>query len=67
MSIRHSSAAIENLVAEFSRLPGIGRRTAQRMVMSIVKYSKCFFINWAESLMVVAVLVRICSICSNPT
>jgi recombination protein RecR len=67
MSIRHSSAAIENLVAEFSRLPGIGRRTAQRMVMSIVKYSKSDILKLAESLKDVAEQVRLCSICSNLT
>lgn len=67
MSIRHSSAAIENLVAEFSRLPGIGRRTAQRMVMSIVKYSKSDIIKLADSLKDVAEQVRLCSVCSNLT
>jgi len=67
MSIRHSSAAIENLVAEFSRLPGIGRRTAQRMVMSIVKYPKGEILKMAESLQEVAHQVRLCSVCSNLT
>lgn len=67
MSIRHSSAAIENLVTELSRLPGIGRRTAQRMVMAIVKYPKGEIMRLAQSLTDVANQVRLCSICSNLT
>ena len=67
MSIRHSSAAIENLVSELSRLPSIGRRTAQRMVMAIVKYPKSEIMSLAEALTQVAEQVRLCSICSNLT
>jgi len=67
MSIRHSSAAIENLVSELSRLPGIGRRTAQRMVMAIVKYPKGDIVKLAEALEDVARQVRLCSVCYNLT
>lgn len=67
MSIRHSSAAIENLVSELSRLPGIGRRTAQRMVMAIVKYPKSEILRLAQVLTDVAHQVRLCSVCSNLT
>ncbi len=67
MSIRHSSAAIENLVSELSRLPGIGRRTAQRMVMAIVKYPKSDIMKLAHALQDVAEQVRLCSVCYNLT
>lgn len=67
MSIRHSSAAIENLVSELSRLPGIGRRTAQRMVMAIVKYPKGDIVKLAQALEDVARQVRLCSVCYNLT
>lgn len=67
MSIRHSSAAIENLVTELSRLPGIGRRTAQRMVMAIVKYPKGDIVKLAQALEEVARQVRLCSVCYNLT
>ena len=67
MTIRHSSAAIENLVTELSRLPGIGRRTAQRMVMAIVKYPKGEILRLAQSLTDVANQVKLCSVCSNLT
>jgi recombination protein RecR len=67
MSIRHGSAAIENLVTELSRLPGIGRRTAQRLVMAIVKYPKSEILRLAQSLTDVAEQVRLCSVCANLT
>ena len=67
MSIRHSSAAIENLVSELSRLPSIGRRTAQRMVMAIVKYPKSEIVRLAEAFIQVADQVRLCSVCANLT
>jgi recombination protein RecR len=67
MSMRHSSAAIENLVTELSRLPGIGRRTAQRMAMAIVKYPQADIMRLAEALTSVAHHVRLCSLCANLT
>lgn len=67
MSIRHSSAAIEALVTELSRLPGIGRRTAQRMALAIIKYPKPEIMRLAETLSTVATSVRLCSVCANLT
>ena len=67
MSIRHSSAAIEALVTELARLPGIGRRTAQRMALAIVKYPKPEIMRLAEALTKVAQSVRLCSVCCNLT
>ncbi len=67
MSIRHSSAAIEALVTELSRLPGIGRRTAQRMALAIIKYPKSEIMRLAETLSTVATSVRLCSVCANLT
>jgi recombination protein RecR len=58
---------IEQLVSELSRLPGIGRRTAQRMVMAIVKYPKEEILRLAETLTAVAEQVRLCSVCANLT
>lgn len=67
MSMRHSSAAIESLVTELARLPGIGRRTAQRMAMAIVKYPKSEIARLAKTLSDVAQYVRFCSLCANLT
>lgn len=63
MSIRQSSAAIERLITELSRLPGIGRRSAQRMVFAIVKFPKGEIVRLAEALTDVAEKVRFCSVC----
>lgn len=67
MSMRHSSAAIESLVTELARLPGIGRRTAQRMAMAIVKYPRPEIARLAKTLSDVAEHVRFCSQCANLT
>jgi len=67
MSIRQSSAAIERLITELSRLPGIGRRSAQRMVFAIVKFPKGEIVRLSEALTDVAEKVRFCSVCSSLT
>jgi len=67
MSIRKSSAAIERLITELSRLPGIGRRSAQRMVFAIVKFPKGEIVRLADALTDVADKVRFCTVCSALT
>lgn len=67
MSIRYSSASIESLVSELSRLPGIGRRTAQRLAMTIVKYSKADIARFVNALNDVSEHVHLCSSCANLT
>lgn len=67
MSIRYSSASIESLVSELSRLPGIGRRTAQRLAMTIVKYSKADIARFVNALNDVSEHVHLCSSCADLT
>ena len=67
MPIRYSSASIESLVSELSRLPGIGRRTAQRLAMTIVKYSKADIARFVNALNDVSEHVHLCSSCANLT
>jgi len=67
MSIRHSSASIERLVSELSRLPGIGRRTAQRLTMTIVKYSKAEIARFVNALNDVSEHVHLCITCADLT
>lgn len=67
MSIRHSSSSIERLVSELSRLPGIGRRTAQRLTMTIVKYSKAEIARFVNALNDVSEHVHLCTTCADLT
>lgn len=59
--------AIEDLVTEFARLPGIGRKTAQRLTFHLLQQSPEQAGRLAAALTAVADRVRPCSICGTPT
>ena len=59
--------AIEDLVSEFARLPGIGRKTAQRLTFYLLQQPPERPARLAESLRTVAERVRPCPDCGNPT
>ncbi len=59
--------ALERLVAEFSRFPGVGRKTAQRLAFSILRYSQEETQNLADALTEVKEKIRYCSVCSGFT
>jgi recombination protein RecR len=57
--------AIDDLVAELSRLPGIGRKTAHRLTYHLLQQSKDRAARLAGALTAVAERVRECSSCGN--
>ncbi len=57
--------AIEELIAEFSRLPGIGRKTAQRLTYYLLKSSPAETRRLAGALVRVADEVQACERCGN--
>jgi len=59
--------ALERLVYEFSRFPGVGRKTAQRLAFSILRYSQQETQNLADALTQVKEQIRYCSVCSGFT
>lgn len=59
--------ALERLVNEFSRFPGVGRKTAQRLAFSILRYSQEETQNLADALIDVKAQIRYCSVCSGFT
>jgi recombination protein RecR len=59
--------ALERLVYEFSRFPGVGPKTAQRLAFSILHYSTEETQNLAEALLQVKAKIRYCSVCSGFT
>ena len=59
--------ALERLVYEFSRLPGVGRKTAQRLAFSILRNSYDETKNLANALMNVKDQIKYCSVCSGFT
>ena len=60
-------SAIEELVAEFARLPGIGRKTAQRLTYHLLKQSKDTTARLARAVAAVGERVRGCTVCGNLT
>jgi len=59
--------AIENLVTELARLPGIGRKTAHRLTYHLLQQPAAQSTRLAEALMTVAERVRPCGRCGNLT
>ncbi len=65
--MRYTSAAIETLIGEFAKLPGIGRKTAQRLAMHVLHESASEVEKLARALNDVKERVISCSICQNVT
>lgn len=59
--------SLEKLIEEFSKLPGIGKKTAQRMAFYILKSKKDAAEALAQALLDVKEKVRYCSVCFNIT
>ncbi|MBC8260171.1 MAG: recombination protein RecR [SAR324 cluster bacterium] len=59
--------ALERLVYEFSRFPGVGRKTAQRLAFNILRYTSEETQNLADALVQVKEQIRYCSVCSGFT
>lgn len=62
-----TAESIERLAEEFSRLPGIGRKTAHRLALYIVKMQREEVVELAQALVNVKDKVRYCTVCSNIT
>jgi recombination protein RecR len=61
------SPSVENLVAQLTRLPGIGSRTAQRLAFHILQASKTEANALADAIHEVKERVRFCNECGNLT
>lgn len=57
--------ALDDLVTEFARLPGIGRKTAQRLAFHMVQQPGERLTRLAQALVSVAEQVRPCAECGN--
>ena len=71
MNEQYPSKHLERALNEFTKLPGIGRRTALRLVLHLLKQDKAYVNSFAESLIAVNIChnisdTDICEICANP-
>jgi recombination protein RecR len=60
-------SAISKLVGLLTRLPGIGRKTAERLAYYILKEEGAFGQSLARAILEVKERIRFCSICGNLT
>ena len=62
-----TSESVEALVEQLTKLPTIGRKTAQRLAAYVLKMSRDEVVQIADALVAVKDRVRFCSICFNVT
>lgn len=60
-------ASLERLIAEFTKLPGIGPRSAERLAFHILKSEKSAALALASAIREVKEMVRHCRVCFNLT
>jgi recombination protein RecR len=65
--MRYTSGAIEALIEEFAKLPGIGRKTAQRLAMHVLQERRSEVEKLASALIDVKEKVTRCTVCQNIT
>jgi recombination protein RecR len=62
-----TAESVEQLTEQFAQLPGIGRKTAHRLALYVVKMTREDVVTLAKALVNVKDKVRYCSLCSNIT
>lgn len=62
---QYSSQLLENAVTEFSRLPGIGKKTALRLVLHLLKQEKELVASFSDAIMRVCTEIKYCCNCHN--
>ena len=60
-----SSSLLENAVNEFAKLPGIGKKTALRLVLHLLKKEETEVIAFSEAISKMRSQVRFCKRCFN--
>ncbi len=65
MEQQYPSRLLEKAVGEFSRLPGIGRKTALRLVLHLLRQDKADVERFAETVAEMRRSVKFCSVCHN--
>ena len=64
-STQYPSLLLENAVNEFSKLPGIGRKTALRLVLYLLKQNENEVESFSESIIRLKKEIKYCRVCHN--
>lgn len=62
-----TSDALDSLIEEFSKLPSIGRKTAQRLAMYITRQPRTEVEKFSRALLETKDRIKFCSVCCNIT
>lgn len=65
MTQEFESALLENAVNEISRLPGIGRKTALRLALHLLREDVATSVSLGESIIKLRKGIRYCRECHN--
>lgn len=65
MSKLSYARSMQSLIKEFSKMPGIGTRTAERLAFYILKLTRQDAENLSRSILNVKSSIRFCKICNN--
>ena len=60
-----SSSLLENAVNEFAKLPGIGKKTALRLVLHLIKQDVSEVAHFSEAISLMREEIKFCSRCHN--
>lgn len=63
--MQFSSSLLENAVSEFARLPGIGKKTALRLVLHLLKQNPGEVSNFSEVIARMRNEIKFCQRCNN--
>lgn len=65
MNQKYPSALLENAVNEFAKLPGIGRKTALRLILHLLRQDDATVDNFSQALVSLKHQVKYCKVCHN--
>ncbi|MFT4072851.1 MAG: recombination mediator RecR [Dysgonamonadaceae bacterium] len=65
MNTQYPSVLLENAVNEFAKLPGIGRKTALRLVLHLLRQDEADVERFSESILSLRKEVKHCRVCHN--
>lgn len=65
MNNPYPSTLLENAVNEFAKLPGIGKKSALRLVLHLLRQDEAKVLNFAEAIVKLKQEVKYCKMCHN--
>lgn len=65
MNQKYPSVLLENAVNEFAKLPGVGRKTALRLILHLLRQDDSMVDNFTDALSTLKHNIKYCKVCHN--